>query len=358
MTIAGPYFIIISTSLRAVSRRIRKEWGMLLSTSIGIDLGTSTVLVYVKGKGIILREPSVVAVRKGEQSTRIEAVGQAAYEMLGRTPRELRTIRPLHGGVISDYHYTEKMLRYFVQKTIGKRLIKPVVAVCIPCKVTEVERKAFTDACYQVGARSVHMIEEPIAAAMGAGLDISKPSGCMVIDIGGGTTDIAVISLGGIVVSTSVKVAGDDFDDAIARYVKKKYNLLIGERTAEEIKIQVGTVSPDEEEVEMPVRGRHMITGLPVSAMVTNYDVRDALQEAMQTLVEAVHSILEETPPELAADIYEHGIVMTGGGSLLRGIDQVVAQGVQLDVFVADDAISCVAIGTGHYVDQLTEKKQ
>lgn len=330
---------------------------MLFSTSIGIDLGTSTVLVYVKGKGIILREPSVVAIRQEEQ-TQIEAVGQEAYEMLGRTPKTLHTIRPLHGGVISDYQYTEKMLKYFVQKTIGKRLVKPVVAVCIPCKVTEVERKAFTDACYQVGARSVHMIEEPIAAAMGAGLDISKPSGCMVIDIGGGTTDIAVISLGGIVVSTSVKVAGDDFDEAIIRYVKKKYNLLIGERTAEEIKIQVGTVSAHEEEVEMEIRGRHMITGLPVSVMVSSFDVRDALQESVRTLVEAVHTILEQTPPELAADIYEHGIVMTGGGSLLRGIDEIISESTQIDVFVADDAISCVAIGTGRYVEQLAEKKK
>lgn len=329
----------------------------MFSTSIGIDLGTSTVLVYVRGKGIILREPSVVAIRKEEQ-TRIEAVGQAAYEMLGRTPKNLYTIRPLNGGVISNYQYTEKMLKYFVQRTIGKRLIKPVVAVCIPCKVTEVERKAFTDACYQVGARSVHMIEEPIAAAMGAGLDISKPNGCMVIDIGGGTADIAVISLGGIVVSTSVKVAGDDFDEAIIRHIKKKYNLLIGERTAENIKVQIGTVSENEEEVVMEVKGRHMITGLPVSVMVSSFDVREALQESVRTLVEAVHAILEQTPPELAADIYEHGIVMTGGGSLLRGIDEVISKETQMNVFVADDAISCVAIGTGRYVEQLAEKRK
>lgn len=329
----------------------------MFSTSIGIDLGTSTVLVYVRGKGIILREPSVVAIRKEEQ-TCIEAVGQAAYEMLGRTPKTLHTIRPLNGGVISNYQYTEKMLKYFVQKTIGKRLVKPVVAVCIPCKVTEVERKAFTDACYQVGARSVHMIEEPIAAAMGAGLDISRPNGCMIIDIGGGTADIAVISLGGIVVSTSVKVAGDDFDEAIIRHIKKKYNLLIGERTAENIKIQIGTVSEHEDEVVMEVKGRHMITGLPVSVMVSSYDVREALQESVRTLVEAVHAILEQTPPELAADIYEHGIVMTGGGSLLRGIDEMISRETQMNVFVADDAISCVAIGTGRYVEQLAEKRK
>lgn len=330
---------------------------MLFSTSIGIDLGTSSVLVYVKGKGIILREPSVVAIRKEDQ-TQIEAVGQKAYEMVGRTPKNLHTIRPLQGGVISDYQYTEKMLKYFVQRTIGKRLIKPMVAVCIPCKVTEVEKKAFTDACYQVGARSVHMIEEPIAAAMGAGLDISKPSGCMVIDIGGGTTDIAVISLGGIVVSTSVKAAGDDFDEAIIRYVKRKYNLLIGERTAEEIKIQVGTVSENEDEVEMEVKGRHMVTGLPVSVMVTNYDVREALQESVYTIVEAVHNVLEQTPPELAADIYEHGIVMTGGGSLIRGLDEIIAGSTRIATFVADNAISCVAIGTGRYVEQLSEKRR
>ena len=330
---------------------------MLFSTSIGIDLGTSTVLVYVKGKGIILREPSVVAIRKEDQ-TQIEAVGQKAYEMMGRTPKNLYTIRPLQGGVISDYQYTEKMLKYFVQRTIGKRLVKPMVAVCIPCKVTEVEKKAFTDACYQVGARSVHMIEEPIAAAMGAGLDISKPSGCMIIDIGGGTTDIAVISLGGIVVSTSVKVAGDDFDEAIIRYVKRKYNLLIGERTAEEIKIQVGTVSENEEEVELEVKGRHMVTGLPVSVMVTNYDVREALQESVYTIVEAVHNVLEQTPPELAADIYEHGIVMTGGGSLIRGLDEIIAESTRIATFVADNAISCVAIGTGRYVEQLSEKRR
>lgn len=330
----------------------------MFSSSIGIDLGTSTVLVYVKGKGIILREPSVVAIRKEEHQTRIEAIGQKAYEMMGRTPQNLHTVRPLHGGVISDYQNTEKMLKYFVQKTMGKRLIKPVVAVCIPCKVTQVERKAFTDACYEVGARSVHIIEEPVAAAMGAGLDISKPNGCMIIDIGGGTTDIAVISLGGVVASTSVKVAGDDFDEAIIRYMKRKYNLLIGERTAEEIKIQIGTVSPHEEEVIMEAKGRHMITGLPVRVMVSSNDVRDALQECVRTLVEAVHLILEQTPPELASDIYEHGIVMTGGGSLLRGLDEVISEATDMEVFVADDAISCVAIGTGRYVEQLAEKQK
>lgn len=325
---------------------------MFLISCIGIDLGTASVLIYVKGKGIILREPSVVAV-SADQGHQVVAVGEEAWNMIGRTPQNIQVIRPLKEGVISDYQYTEKMLKYFVQKTMGRRLFKPIVAVCVPSGVTEVEKRAVKDAADQIGAREVHIIEEPLAAAVGAGLDIYRPSGCMVVDIGGGTTDIAVISMGGVVVDNSIKVAGDNFDEAIIRYMRKKYNILIGEKTAEEIKIKIGSASEKDEELSLQVKGRHLVSGLPVSIEVFSSDVRDALSESVGNILEAVHHVLERTPPELAADIYEKGIVLTGGGSMLRGLDQRIQDAVGVDVFLAEDAISCVAIGTGRFVEHL-----
>lgn len=324
----------------------------MLSTSIGIDLGTASVLVYIRGKGIVMREPSVVAINSNEDN-QVVAVGEEARRMIGRTPSNIRAIRPLRDGVISDYQYTEKMLKYFIQRAIGRRFLKPVIAVCVPSGVTDVEKKAVMDATYQAGAREVHIIEEPIAAAIGAGIDISKPVGSMVVDIGGGTCDIAVISLGGIVVSDSIKVAGDRFDEAIVRFMRKRYNLLIGERTAEDVKIAIGSAYSLDEKRTMDVRGRNLVSGLPVNQPVTSDDIRDAMQEPISAVVEAIHGVLERTPPELAADIYERGIIMTGGGSLLTGLDRLIQDNMGLDVFVAEDAISCVAIGTGRFVEHL-----
>ena len=324
----------------------------MLSTSIGIDLGTASVLVYIRGKGIVMREPSVVAINSNEDN-QVVAVGEEARRMIGRTPSNIRAIRPLRDGVISDYQYTEKMLKYFIQRAIGRRFLKPIIAVCVPSGVTDVEKKAVMDATSQAGAREVHIIEEPIAAAIGAGIDISKPVGSMVVDIGGGTCDIAVISLGGIVVSDSIKVAGDRFDESIIRFMRKRYNLLIGERTAEDVKIAIGSAYPLDEKRSMDVRGRNLVSGLPVNQPVTSDDIRDAMQEPISAVVEAIHGVLERTPPELAADIYERGIIMTGGGSLLTGLDRLIQDNMGLDVFVAEDAISCVAIGTGRFVEHL-----
>lgn len=317
---------------------------------IGIDLGTASVLVYIKGKGIVLREPSVVAIDRN--TNKILAVGEEARMMLGRTPGNIVAIRPLREGVISDYEVTEKMLRYFIDKAVGRRrLFKPRMIVCVPSGVTEVEKRAVKDAANNAGARNTQLIEEPIAAAIGAGLDITKASGNMVIDIGGGTTDIAVISLGGIVVSTSIKVAGDKFDEAIVRYMRKKHNIMIGERTAEELKINVGTAFPRENQASMEVRGRNLISGLPKTIEVTSEEMMEALAEPVSAVADAVHSVLERTPPELSADISDRGIVMTGGGSLLHGLDKLISKRTNIPVYIADDAVSCVAIGTGKSLD-------
>jgi rod shape-determining protein MreB len=313
---------------------------------IGIDLGTASVLVYIKGKGIVLQEPSVVAIDRN--TNKILAVGEEARLMLGRTPGNIVAIRPLKEGVISDYEVTEKMLRYFIDKAVGRRrLFKPRMIVCVPSGVTEVEKRAVKDAANNAGARNTQLIEEPIAAAIGAGLDIAKASGNMIIDIGGGTSDIAVISLGGIVVSTSIKVAGDKFDEAIVRYMRKKHNVMIGERTAEELKINVGTAFPRESQVKMEVRGRNLISGLPKTMEVTSDEMLEALAEPVSAIADAVHSVLERTPPELSADISDRGIVMTGGGSLLNGLDKLISQRTNIPVYIADGAVSCVAIGTG-----------
>ena len=318
--------------------------------SIGIDLGTASVLVYVKGKGIVVREPSVVAIDRTTDT--ILAVGEEARKMIGKTPGSISAIRPLKEGVISDYDTTEKMLKFFIQKAVGNHpFVKPTIAVCVPSAVTSVERRAVEDATRQAGARRVFIIEEPIAAAIGAGIDISKACGSMVVDIGGGTTDIAVISLGGNVVSTSIKVAGDNFDDAIIKYMRKKHSVLIGERTAEELKMKIGTAYERTMPVSMEVKGRNLITGLPKIITVTSEEMLEALAEPVSSIVEAVHSVLEKTPPELAADISDRGIVMTGGGSLLYGLDKLIAESTKIHTIIADDAVSCVAIGTGKFIE-------
>ena len=313
---------------------------------IGIDLGTATVIAYAKGKGIVLREPSVVAV---DNNTGEVAVGKEARRMLGRTPGNIVATRPLRDGVISNYTVTEKMLKYFINRVCGKFIFAPRIMICIPSQVTEVEKKAVIDAASQAGARKVYLIE----AAIGAGIDISKPCGNMVVDIGGGTTDIAVISLGGSVVSTSIKVAGDKFDEAIVRYIKKKYNTIIGERTAEDLKINIGCVYPKIQDMEMDIRGRDLATGLPKTITVRSSEMLEALIEPAMQVVDAVHSVLEKTPPELAADISDRGVYMTGGGCLIDGLDKLLQEQLGLNVMIAQDAVSCVALGTGKALDNL-----
>ena len=323
----------------------------MFGQDIGIDLGTATVIVYVKGKGIVLREPSVVAV--DNTTGEVLAVGHEARRMLGRTPGNIVATRPLRDGVISDYTVTEKMLKYFIHKIGGKFLFSPRIMICIPSQVTEVEKKAVIDAASNAGARKVYLIEEPIAAAIGAGIDISKPCGNMIVDIGGGTTDIAVISLGGSVVSSSIKVAGDKFDEYIVKYIKKHHNVIIGERTAEELKVNVGCVFPKFQDMEMDVRGRDLTTGLPRTITIYSSEMMEALEEPAMMIVEAVHSVLEKTPPELAADISDKGIYMTGGGCLIDGLDKLLQDKIGINVMIAEDAISCVAIGTGKALDNL-----
>jgi rod shape-determining protein MreB len=316
------------------------------SNDIGIDLGTASVLVFVKGKGIVLREPSVVALDKS--TGRMVAVGDEARHMIGRTPGNIVAIRPLRDGVISNYDVTEKMLFYFLKKIIGRRFFfKPRLVVCVPSGVTEVEKRSVKQASEGAGARHTMLIEEPIAAAIGAGIDIGAPYGSMVLDIGGGTTDVAVISLGSSVVSESIKCAGDKMDEAIVRYMRKKHNLLIGERTAEEMKINIGTAYPRKEDVYMDITGRNLISGLPRTVRIAGNEMIEALEEPIQLITDAVHSTLERTPPELAADISENGICMTGGGSLLFGLDRYLSERVKIPCYVAEDAMSCVAIGTG-----------
>jgi rod shape-determining protein MreB and related proteins len=332
---------------------LRKEI-VMLETDIGIDLGTASILVYIKGKGVVLKEPSVVAFDR--DTNKIKAIGEEARLMIGRTPGNIVAVRPLRQGVISDYTVTEKMIKHFIQKAIGKRTFKkPRIAVCVPSGVTEVEKKAVEDATWQAGARSVDIIEEPIAAAIGAGIDIAKPCGNMIVDIGGGTTDIAVISLGGAVVSTSIKIAGDDFDEAIVRFMRKKHNLLIGERTAEEIKIKIGCAFPRQEVITMDVRGRNLVTGLPKTITVTSEETEEALREATSQIVEAVHSVLEKTPPELSSDIAERGIVLTGGGALLQGLEELIESKTGINTMTAEDPMTAVAIGTGRYIECLSE---
>jgi rod shape-determining protein MreB len=323
-----------------------------MGTDMGIDLGTATVLVYIKGKGVILKEPSVVAIDRNND--RVLAVGEEARQMIGRTPGNIVAIRPMRDGVISDYDITEKMLKHFISKACGKRrLSAPRVVICVPCEATEVERRAVQDAARNAGAKKVYLIEEPLAAAIGAGLDITKASGNMVIDIGGGTTDVAVISLGGMVVHESIKVAGDKFDDDIIKYIRRKHKLMIGERTAENLKINIGCAYKQDEETTMEIRGRDLITGLPKNLAVTSEEMREALKEAVNSIAECTHSVLEKTPPELSADIADKGIIMTGGGSLLKGLDKLIQEITKVPVYLAEDPVSCVALGTGKVLDYM-----
>jgi rod shape-determining protein MreB and related proteins len=310
---------------------------------IGIDLGTANVLVYVQGKGIVIQEPSVVAV---SEDNRIVAVGEEAREMIGRTPGNIQAIRPMKDGVIADYVITEAMLRYFIRKA-GRTWFKPDVMISVPSGCTSVEKRAVRDAALKAGAREAYLIEEPLAAAIGANVPISGPSGNLIIDIGGGTTEIAVISLGGIVVSTSLRVAGNRFDESISSYIRKKYNLMVGERTAEEVKIQIGTALPLERELMVEVRGRDLIAGLPRTIPLTSSEVMEAIELPLQQVVAAVRQVLEETPPELSSDIIDKGMVMSGGGSLLRNVDRLLTQVTGVPCHVAENAINCVALGTG-----------
>ena len=323
-----------------------------LAKDIGIDLGTASVLVYIKGKGVVLNEPSVVAIDKN--TGRLLKVGAEAQAMLGRTPGNIVAIRPLRDGVISDYDMTERMLKEFIRKvTGGFHLFPPRIMVCVPSGITEVEERAVIDAGRQAGARRVYLIEEPVAAAIGAGIDITKPDGHMVVDIGGGTSDIAVISLSGVVESASIKVAGDKFDEAIIKYIRRKHNVLIGERTAEELKMSIGCVFPKPEEEVVEIKGRCLMTGLPRVFQVSSNEMIEAFEEPVQQILEAIHGVLERTPPELVADISSNGIVMTGGGSLIWGFDKLIESHTGIETHVAEDAISCVAYGTGSSLDNL-----
>ena len=329
---------------------------MLLGNDIGIDLGTASVIVYCKGEGIVLQEPSVVAVDEEKKS--IVAVGEDARKMLGKTPANIVAIRPLRDGVISDFEITEKMIRHFIDKSVGTHwLKKPRIAVCVPSRITEVEKRAVEESTRNAGAGQVFIIEEPIAAAIGAGLDISRPCGSMVVDIGGGTTDVAVISLGGIVASTSLKVAGDKFDDAIIRYMRRRHNMLIGERSAENIKIIIGTADKNAHFSKLQIKGRNITSGLPMILDVTSSEICEALNESITAILDAVRYVLEMTPPELAGDISDRGIVLTGGGALLSGLDVVIEENTGIKCVIADDPVSCVAVGTGKYIEYQTTEE-
>lgn len=321
------------------------------SRDMGIDLGTANTLVHVKGKGIVLREPSVVAIQRDTGT--VLAVGEEAKQMIGRTPGNIIAIRPMKDGVIADFDVTQSMLKYFIDKALGKRsFVRPRVVVAVPSGVTEVEKRAVMDATTQAGAREAYLIEEPMAAAIGAGLPVHEPTGNMVVDIGGGTTEVAVISLGGIVTSRSIRVGGDEMDESIVQYVKRTYNLMIGERTAEEIKITIGSALLLEE-AQMDIRGRDLVTGLPKTLTITAQEVQIALAEPVASIIEAVKVTLEKTPPELAADIMDRGIVMTGGGSLLRGLDKLLNQETGMPVHLAEEPLSCVALGTGKALESI-----
>ncbi len=323
-----------------------------LTSGLGIDLGTSNILVYAKGKGIVLREPSVVALAK--DTGEVLAVGEEARQMLGRTPGNIVASRPLQDGVIANFTVTHKMLRYLMEKLGSKsRLVKPVVVICMPCGATSVERRAVLEAALAAGAKKAIPLEEPMAAAIGAGLPVGGASGSMVVDIGGGTTDIAVLALGGIVISESLRLGGDKMDEVIVRHLRKAYSLAIGERSAEEIKIAVGSVFPLQQEIGMEVRGRDLVGGLPKTVQVSSAEIREALAEPVLTIIERTKAVLEQTPPELAADIIERGITLTGGGALLRGFDRLMALHTEVPVAVADDPLSCVAVGTGKYLDAM-----
>ena len=324
----------------------------LFSNDIGIDLGTANSLVYVKDRGIVLREPSVVAIQTG--TNRVLAVGNEAKRMLGRTPGNITAIRPMKDGVIADFEITEAMLRYFIRKVQSNRImVRPRIIISVPSGITEVEKRAVKDSATHAGAREVYLIEEPMAAAIGVGLPVQEPAGNMIVDIGGGTTEVALISLAGIVFSRSVRVGGDEMDEAIIQYMKRVYNLMIGERTAEQIKISIGSAYPLPEETSMEVKGRDLVAGLPKTLTLTTEEVREALHEPISTIVEAVRFTLERSPPELSADLVDRGMVLAGGGALLRGIDKLLAEQTGLPVHVADDPLSAVAEGTGMVLHEL-----
>lgn len=326
---------------------------MFLSKDIGIDLGTANTLVYMKGKGIIIREPSVVAV--DIRNDKVKCVGQEAKDVIGRTPGSIVTVRPLKDGVIADFDITTSMLQEFIRKAVGNTFwSRPRVVICIPSGVTAVERRAVRDATEQAGAKRVSIIEEPMAAAIGAGLPVAEPTGSMVVDIGGGTSEVAVISLGGIVAAKSVRVGGDEFDSAITNFIKKKYNLLIGERTAEDIKIQIGSAVPLEDgELSMEIKGRNLLNGLPENIVVTSDQIRSALEDPLSLVLEAIRNTLERTPPELSADIIDQGITLTGGGALLKGIDKLIGNETGMPVKIAENPLDCVAAGAGMVLDNI-----
>ncbi len=330
----------------------------MFSNDMAVDLGTANTLVYLKGAGIVLNEPSIVALHQADHS--ILAVGREAKAMLGRTPGNILAIRPLKDGVIADFDVTEKMLHYFISKVHRRKtLVRPRIVIGVPSGITQVEKRAVRDSAMQAGAREVYLIEEPMAAALGAGLPIQEPSGNMIVDIGGGTTEVAVISLSGTVYCKSVRVAGDEMDEAIVQYIRKNYNLLVGERRAEEIKIRLGSAYPTGGEKQtVEVKGRDLIDGIPKTIVITEDEIREALREPVMTIVETVRTALEHTPPELAADIVDKGIVLTGGGALLRGLDLLLRQETNLPITVADDPLSCVALGTGKVLDELALLKK
>ncbi len=329
----------------------------MFSTDMGIDLGTASTLVYLKNEGIVLCEPSVVAIEAGTNN--VLAVGEEAKRMLGRTPGNIVAIRPMKDGVIADFEITESMLRYFIKKVHNsRRLVRPRVVVAIPSGITEVEKRAVKDSALHAGAREVYMLEEPVAASIGVGLPIQEPSGNMIIDIGGGTTEMAVISLAGVVFSKSIRIGGDELDDAIINYLKRTYNLMVGERTAEEIKIRIGSAYPMDDELTMDVRGRDLVAGLPKMITVTSEEIREALSEPIAQIIEAVRITLERTPPELSADLIEKGLILAGGGALLRGLDKLIAEETGLPVHLADDPLTAVVLGTGKVLSELRYLKR
>lgn len=336
-------------------KREKKGFGSLfgfgkMTKDMGIDLGTANTLVYIKGQGIVVREPSVVAIR--DDSKEVLAVGEEAKRMIGRTPGNIVAIRPMKDGVIADFDVTQSMLSYFIQKAAAKKgVVSPRIAICVPFGVTDVEKRAIEEAARQAGAKDAYLIEEPMAAAIGAGLKVEEPEGNMVVDIGGGTSEIAVISLGGIVSAESVRIGGNKFDEAIVGYVKKEYNLMIGERTAEDIKISIGSTFKEDQESNMQIRGRDLISGLPKTVEISSTEVREALKEPISSIVDAIKSTLEKTPPELASDIMENGIMLTGGGALLRGLDKLIKQETGMPVTIAEGPLDCVALGTGKSVE-------
>ncbi|NPA11022.1 MAG: rod shape-determining protein [Epsilonproteobacteria bacterium] len=326
----------------------------VFSNDLAIDLGTANTLVSVKGKGIVINEPSVVAIKEGKGKNRVLAVGKEAKDMIGKTPKDIIAIRPMKNGVIADFDITEEMIRYFIRKVHNRKsLIRPRIVICVPYGLTQVERKAVKESALSAGAREVFLIEEPMAAAIGAGLPVKDPQGSMVIDIGGGTTEIGVISLGGLVVSKSIRVAGDKFDKAIVDYINRKYNLVIGERTAEEVKIEIGSAIRLDEELKMLVKGKNRISGLLETITVTSEDIREALKEPVKEIGEALKDVLEQTPADLSGDIVENGIVLTGGGALLRGLDKYLSELVSLPVYIAEEPLLAVAKGTGIALEQI-----